>query len=69
MSSVLYTLQECGCLALALVNEPDAIAFSAQDIAREARKGRALHEAPELPPVRCALHQAERDPEKAEVTP
>lgn len=57
-ADTLYTAKECGCLVLVLVDMPDVIRSSREDIARESLAGRALQRVGRgaLPPLHCAEH-------------
>jgi hypothetical protein len=68
--SLLYTQKPCGCLVLLMDNDPAVIRWCAKDIAREARKGRALHEATadSVPPHTCAEHKGKRHLETSPAT-
>ena len=54
----LYTAKPCGCLVLILVDLPDVIKDSRDEILRESLAGRALRRIPrgQLPPLNCADH-------------
>ncbi len=74
MTDTLYTPQDCGCLALVLVDEPDNLKYCASDIAKELRKGRTLRRVTVeefragTPPLRCPEHKREADERKAQAT-
>lgn len=55
----LYTAKDCGCLVLVLVDLPDVIRDSRDDILRESLAGRGLRRCKrgDLPPLNCADHE------------
>ena len=63
----LYTTQECGCLVLIMVDMPDVVKDSKDEIVRESLAGRSLKRCKrgDLPPLHCHLHEAEYQARKA----
>lgn len=61
MCDHLYTAKECGCLVLIMVDIPEVVHDSRDDIARESMAGRALQRVPlgNLPPLNCEAHDRE----------
>jgi hypothetical protein len=60
-ADTLYTARDCGCLVLVLVDMPDVIRSTRDEILRESLAGRALRRVGvgELPPLHCAQHERE----------
>ena len=61
MSTLLYMAEECGCLALVMVNNARNIRDNIDEIRMLAEEGRTLHEVASgaLPPMQCDPHRRE----------
>ncbi len=63
-NDVLYTKQDCGCLALVVVDEPRDLIDSADEIAEQLRLGRTVHRVSledyrrDIPGLYCDEHKS-----------
>lgn len=62
-ADTLYTARDCGCLVLVMVDLPDVIKDSRDEILRESLAGRALRRVArgQLPPTNCPEHERGKD--------